>query len=680
MRRGDELADQLGLEGGEKLEIFASTLRELSDMLGGELSKLSDLRNPLTSRIADLKPDLLGELEGEVDASALSLEECQAMVQGELEKSDRKSYAAYYTTGEGRRAMASFAESYLEKEGLESVVMADPFMGSGRTLTTAMGRIGADRVALAWGVEPYPLSALVGLAALLKSAGGVAEKVTVVCGDAFAEIAGRRLFGTGKLPDADLILTNPPFTRWRNMEQWDRERMLKTVRSLGYRADPGTNLQVLSMLLADRALKVDGLLVAVLPSSTFYTIYGESYKELLASRYQVLALLGSGEGPALSDDSAFEEVLLAALREGRERRGWRTAVGELGRQKILPGLLRGSEGAGEIAAFDLGELPPFLYNWLGLLGGAELRDDLAGIFCRGLDSGALSTWGSDSKLIRGVEMYGPGFFFLPNDHWELASDSGGALEVERAGGGPRLRIPRRYLRPTLRRPALYAARVDPEVGIYALCVPKGRRDLPEDLRRYLRWGRESGEASPAVERWGPDWPCHIEAQMRSKRPCGRVFIPDKVDLRMKRRAVYANYSPKPLPATKNFYIFKGGEAEAELLAGWMNSVFYLAALAQFGRRISSTWTRLLLDDHLRMPRPGPEFDAAPVREALRGLLGRDLGGYWDRGPGDPRSELDLAVAESLGEEDPARLAEKVLELARRRALGGGIKDEMRTER
>jgi hypothetical protein len=663
-------ARRLGLEGGRGWEIFAACLRSLSRSLGAPPRALSPLPNPLTEAIGALSPEELRELDSAVDSAELEIAECQLEVQRELSGGSRKAYAAYYTTDEGREFMAALSGEYLKARDLEEAVICDPFMGSARTLTEAVRALGPERVRFVWGVEPYPLSALVGLAALVEAMEGAADRVRVVCGDAFAEIAGRRLFGKGALPDADIMLTNPPFTRWKYMGEDQRNRLLKTIRSLGYRAEPGTNLQVLSMLLADKALGNGALLVAVLPASTFYTIYGESYKELLRRRYRVLGVLGSGTGPALSVDSSFEELVLAAVRGDR---GGKTAFGRLeeGRAKGLSSELfrkGGAEGDGLLSYFDLSTLPPFLYNWLGLLGGGELRDELVGAFSRGLESGALSSWGSGSGLMRGVEMYGPGFFFLPNGEWGLASESAGAVEIERAGGGGRLEIPRRYLRRALRRPALYAGRVDPEVKTYALCVPEGGGDLPGGLRRYLRWGRESGEAGPAIERWGRNWPWHIQAQMRSKRPFGRVFIPDKVDLRMKGRAVYANYSPEPLPATKNFYIFTGGEEESELLAGWVNSVFYLSALVQFGRRISSSWTRLLLDDHLRMPRPGPKFGAARVRKALRGLLGRELGGYWERGPGDPRSALDLAVAEALGEEDPAGLAERLFALARERAL------------
>ncbi|WP_243671472.1 hypothetical protein [Vulcanisaeta sp. JCM 16161] len=77
-----------------------------------------------------------------------------------------------------------------------------------------------------------------------------------------------------------------------------------------------------------------------------------------------------------------------------------------------------------------------------------------------------------------------------------------------------------------------------------------------------------------------------------------MFIHDKIDLA--RHRVIANYSDKPLCASKNFYIVR---INNPMIAAWYNSEVFRELLTVFGRKISQTWTRLLEDDYLSIPIP-----------------------------------------------------------------------------
>jgi len=51
---------------------------------------------------------------------------------------------------------------------------------------------------------------------------------------------------------ADIILTNPPFTRWKYLEDGYRDKLLKIITGLGYLkyiTRKETSLQILSMFL-----------------------------------------------------------------------------------------------------------------------------------------------------------------------------------------------------------------------------------------------------------------------------------------------------------------------------------------------------------------------------------------------------------------------------------------------
>ena len=102
---------------------------------------------------------------------------------------------------------------------------------------------------------------------------------------------------------------------------------------------------------------------------------------------------------------------------------------------------------------------------------------------------------------------------------------------------------------------------------------------------------------PAL-RLGDKWYQHVWRQLQVKRPYGYIFIHDKVDL--ERNRIIANYSDRPLCASKNFYIVKTNNP---LIAAWYNSSIFKEVITAFGRRISETWTRLLEDDYLAIPVP-----------------------------------------------------------------------------
>jgi len=125
---------------------------------------------------------------------------------------------------------------------------------------------------------------------------------------------------------------------------------------------------------------------------------------------------------------------------------------------------------------------------------------------------------------------------------------------------------------------------------------------------------------PAL-RLGDRWYQHIWRQLQTKRPYGHVFIHDKVDLMRDR--VLANYSDRPLCASKNFYIIR---TDNPLIAAWLNSSIMREVLEVFSKRISSSWTRLLEDDYLAIPVPSRRVsvnldDLEAAERTVRGYLG-----------------------------------------------------------
>ncbi len=617
-----EVLELARLEGMEK-KILSSCLSILAEVLGGP-ENLLELDFPLSDELRSL-PSLEPLLKGPL----LSLDECQIEVQRTLPSDVRKVYAAYYTVDRGIEVISSRASLHPGS----NLVVADPFMGSGRLLAKTVERVGPERVSLAWGVEPLPLPALVAYTSLMKILGDP-SKVKVVVGDAFSLVPNP--LQSSEFPKADIVVTNPPFTRWKLLPKDYRTKLLRLMEGLGYskyvtRREVG--LQIVSMFLVDHVLKDRGFLGAVLPASTFYTIYGRGYKELLLERYDLQAVVENSDS-SFSVDSGFKELVILAVKGGYYKG---------------TSILRVSDPIEELGNVDLRKLPKFLQiNWLSLF--SPLREPITELFEKGLSKESLGYWSEvmGSNLIRGLEMYGPDFFFIPNRYWSLLEEEEDHVII--AWKGEKLSIGKEFLVRALRKPSLYAKRIEVRPDSYMLAIPPiPLEELPVDLRRYVRWGGLSGAAAPAIKAFGRRWYSHVYAQVKTKQPFGRVFIPDKVDLMFKNRGVFANYSREPVSASKNFYLLKGlSNEEAKIVAAWLNSTPFLAVLHLMGRRISDTWTRLLENDYLELPMISPNPGMRRVVEAFDSIKDRDLLPLWDQLDSDYRRELDMSLLESMG--------------------------------
>ncbi|MEM0191582.1 MAG: class I SAM-dependent methyltransferase [Candidatus Korarchaeum sp.] len=672
----DRILRKLGISPStpEGFEILVSSLKVIQRYNeSGDLESLANWSAPVLPYLRRLDPGEIRYIESKLVKPHPTLKECQVRVQKTVPQAERKRFAAYYTVEHGIRFMAYTAHEYLENMGKDKVVVADPFLGSGRTLTAAIERIGVERLEAVWGVEPLPLPALVAYAALLSAVDGRRELVRVVVGDAFTEVPASFSKLTGNdLPKADIVLTNPPFTRWKHLEKSYRKSLLATVSGLRYgkyihRGEPG--LHVLSMFLVDHALRENGLVVSVLPASTFYTIYGRGYKEFLKRRYDVLAVLENAFGPSFSEDSGFKEVILVAVK--RPSGEGQTIFAELGGDvEMYAKYLMARRGFNQkLNAFSIHELPRFLdINWLALFEGGELRDFVVEVFKKGLKNGTLGYWSSilgRNSIVRGIEMYGPEFFFIPNKTWRVVREDE-VVEVENVRNGTRLGIGRGCLVRTLRKPSMYSHTIEARVDSYMLSIPPVElSELSDELRQYVEWGAGSGAAKPALNAYGKYWYSHVHRQIATKKPFGQVFIPDKVDLMFKNRSVFANYTREKTAASKNFYIVRD-EDNAKVLIAWFNSTVFVSILMLLGRRISETWTRFLENDYLELPvinmKTIDEDASRRLQETIDEILGRRLPPLWKQLGEKYRYELDTAVAEALGIENSKRKIEELYQI------------------
>jgi hypothetical protein len=196
----------------------------------------------------------------------------------------------------------------------------------------------------------------------------------------------------------------------------------------------------------------------------------------------------------------------------------------------------------------------------------------------------------------GIQMLGPEFFFIPNKYWKITKENETAITI--SNGKDAIEIPKKYLIKCLRKLEYYMEKTyidDPK--FYILSID----DIPQgDLRRYIDWGLK--QKIPALS-LGEEWYKHIWKQIQTKKPYGHIFLHNKINL--ERYRILANYSSKPLCASKNFFIIK---TDNPLIAMWYNSEVMRDFLKIFGKKISDSWIELLIEDYLQIPVPADDVD------------------------------------------------------------------------
>ena len=502
---------------------------------------------------------------------------------------DRKETSSYYTDEDGMKVVAMMLEK-LNLKGDFSLM--DPFMGAGITLSSINRFVKPKKViGIEINEEPYELAKSI-LSAIY-------DDVEVVCGSAFK-------FGWDY--KADLIISNPPFTRWHRVK--NRDEILKTVVSKGYgkyisRKDAG--LHVLSIFLIDRILNEGGYAILVLPASTFYTSQASGVKSFLKEFYDILYLVENVNKPSFSSGSEFKELIVVLKKKEKQNRASKTHFDSIEHSQPHNSSEKCYEHTNNTEIYQYNGTLKYLYsanlheiksfidrNWLSLFKYDEAKK-LSQFLEEGINQGVLRYLKRDEIMV-GIQMYGPEFFFIPNKYWKITKESEAVITIN--NGKDTIEIPKKYLIKCLRKPEYYMEKTyidDPEFYILSIDDP------PQgDLERYIAWGL--GQNIPALS-LGSEWYKHIWKQIQTKKPYGHIFLHNKIDL--KRHRILANYSSKPLCASKNFFIIKTNNS---LIAMWYNSEVMRDFLKIFGRKISDSWIELLVEDYLQIPVPADNVD------------------------------------------------------------------------
>lgn len=524
------------------------------------------------------------------------------LLQGVLPPVLRKALAANYTS--------MFSSELLAKLAIENdkIYIIDPFCGSGRLLTAILDQTASqpDRIVRTIGNDLLGIAAVLTWARLLYwfQVHHRKPNLQLTSEDAFERTPPVLPFGTNEqdfFGKYDLVIMNPPFTRYLRLQPGYLKRLFQLYEPYSEYMEKQMGLHVFALFLADRILKPGGRLAAVLPAPTFYSQYANGLKRFLAKNYQLHFVIGTTIGKAFSEGSALKEILFIADKQPptpTAKTTFATIETALTQDNIRPI----AEG---LRLHNLKNLPlkartvsqhelESNWNWIRFLEIGPLQD----LATRLRQTGQIkNSHDLNLRIVRGFEMYGPEFFFIPNKHWKIVESSkdSDTIIVQHEETKKQFGFATNWLIRALRRPGLYNTWISPQVEHYALKISNPQNAT--QLKPYISANPETWQV--ACKRFGPNWITHIHTQLQSKRPYGHLFIVDKFGITT--TGVIAHFTDERLVASKNFYVIDCPVDQAKLLAAWLNSTIFILLFLASRREIGGAYGRLQIVDYQNEP-------------------------------------------------------------------------------
>ncbi len=545
----------------------------ISDFYSQIIMDFGDLGKYMTSILKSIPSDIKIELI-EIMRSAYTIDSFYdylitkdrlgTILQKSFDNDKRKELALNYTV-----RSSSLLDKILADKDLSGIRrLVDPFCGSGRLITSIFETNKVNNLEHIMINDIVPSAVLLAYYRIqfyLKYKNIKNIQIEAIHGDGF------NLISHGIENKFDLVITNPPFTRSQLISDKQRktlDRLSKLSESYNIGSQGQAGLHIFSIFLADHLLSSKGILISVLPTSTILSRYSVGVQELLLNSYNQFELISSKTEKSFSEDSIFRELILVASREGDTKFEFKMIDEQnhsfINEHRIDRNILHED------------------WNWdryfrnQSLL---ELRDKLLPYLSSGDEL--------DLNISRGIELYGPDFYFFPNRYWKVKEDTSESLLI--SDNDLDVKIPKQSLEKILRQPKLYK-KISPTIREYTLSI---ENEEPEGLKAYI--DRNVDNAKSARNRFGNRWLNHIFDQIRTKNPVGHLFIIDKFSLATSSMLVH--YTDEPYLCTKNFYIIKTERDKAKLLAAWMNSTIYISLYLTSRREIGGSFGRLQIIDY-----------------------------------------------------------------------------------
>ncbi len=578
------------------------------------LHKFKDMSVDASFSIDDINSALYSDIIGSLFQKGIDLDQ-------------RKKLASNYTLNH----IADYIASRYTIE--EAIRIIDPFCGSGRLITSLIDfRSEHDLPIKSVRINDImPTAVLIAAARIYQRLveNGIDIDLDITIGDAFQVFAKGAIYG---LPDEkyDLVVMNPPFTRTHRLDKVQRKNLQWLLYYYEEFVNGQAGLHIHSIFLADYLLKKGGHLGAVLPASTILSDYSRGVQKFFLKTYGNIEFSLLQNANALSEGSEIREILFFG-KKGKE-----TPYVRFNR-------LREDYSVTHIRVKATDLLNE--WNWYKFLNMKELVK----LYNKIVETGFIKS-ADDLKLnlIRGLEMYGPNFFFFPNKDWQIYEQKDDAISIIDINKN-KIEIPRKYLVKSLRKPGLYSKYITPEIEEYALSIPSEfEGDWFDD---YLKLNNENARVSQ--RNFGDDWYSHIYHQIQVKKPYGYTFIIDKMGILT--TSVGSHFLDEKTVCTKNFYVLKDLDyTRSKFVSAWMNSSLFLVIFLTSRREISGSFGRLQISDYKRDPTiidlklSRKNKDILDVFDEIRT---QKLPPWRNKKSLELRQELDMMFAQLIGLDD-----------------------------
>ncbi len=570
-----------------------------------------------------------------------------SLIQNMLPHEIRKALAANFTSTLSARFLAYLAINR------DPIRILDPFSGSGRLLTAVIDEKETNTDLEITFNELWDLAAYISLLRLLFTyrQSKLQPKLTGYVGDAFKNLI--TMFNLEKNTEKPhVVIMNPPFTRYLRLNGQYLRTLENVCKEYQEYMSPQMGLHVFALFLADSVLAPGGQIATILPASTFYSKYSQGLKEFLLSKYKIHFILSTSKDKAFSEGSEFREVIMVAEKLKKNELpeksipfiSLKVELSAENYRSIAQKIWENPESDSSISfhQVSLQQLRQS-WNWIRFLEYTPLYS-----LSETLRSNTKLVHASslNLRIIRGFEMYGPEFFFLPNQDWSRGEETDETIQFINKKKGISCLFPRKILLQAFRKPRLYNSDITPIVKHFVLRVKKQHQKLvPQNyiIDRSPIW-------QVAQRRFGEDWIHHVNRQLESKKPFGHLFVLDKFGITTTGTIVH--YTDDLLTASKNFYIIDCDQKTAKLVAAWMSSTIFILLFLSVRREIGGAFGRLQIvdyqEDRLFLDFSViPEEDKQEIIQVFDNLRKFKLPSLKNQIGWEPRKNLDFAILKAL---------------------------------
>jgi len=505
------------------------------------------------------------------------------LLQQSLKNIDRKTLAANYTDLISADVLVGFINSL----NISTSSIVDPFCGSGRLITAFLNTLKPvakfPRIRINDIMPSAVLLAYSRILLMLSIYHQDFHLVEVSIGDAFSMLPSRSSPPLTPFDTYQTVLMNPPFTRTHRINNRQKKSLMILDTTFKEYLSGQTGLHIYALILAYILLESDGYLASVIPSATLLSNYSIGIQRLLLKDFRLKIIASPDDQKACSEGSIFREILLVAEKNQAKKTDSVSFI----RFQTFP--------KAEISSnYDVQLAQLFKeWNWIMFLRDPRMLEIRQHFLKTGMIQSGKNL---NLDIVRGVEMYGPNFFFIPNQVWKIIRKLKGKVLVE--SENTELFIPEQYLIRCLRKPSNYSQIISPEILDFTLAIPNSEINLEKWFIDYLTISERY--AKPAKRKYGIKWSSHINHQLTTKKPCGHLFLVDKFGIST--TSVMCHYLDLLHPCSKNFYVIRNLHSEqAKLQAAWINSSFYLLLFLCSRREIGGSYGRLQIVDYMKEP-------------------------------------------------------------------------------